>query len=45
MGIVDGFGHMTMPGQAALGLSGLILGSIPGIIAVILAFGWARAEE
>ena len=45
MGIFDGFVHMTMPGQVPLGLSGLILGSIPGIIAVILAFGWARAEE
>ena len=45
MGILDGFGHMFTPGQTALGLSGLIIGSIPGIIAVILAFGWARAEE
>ena len=45
MGIFDSFVHMTTPGQAALGLSGLMLGSIPGIIAVIFAFGWARAEE
>ena len=45
MGILDGFGHMFTSGQTALGLSGLIIGSIPGIIAVILAFGWARAEE
>jgi len=45
MGIFDSFVHMTTPGQAALGLSGLMLGSIPGIIAVIFAFGWARVEE
>ena len=44
-GIFDGIGHMTMPGQTAMGLSGLIIGSIPGIIAVILAFGWARVRE
>ena len=44
-GILDGFGHMFKPGQTAMGLCGLIIGSIPGIIAVILAFGWARAEE
>lgn len=45
MGIVDGIGHMTMPGQIPLGLSGLITGSIPGIIAVVLAFSWAKAKE
>jgi len=28
-----------------LGLSGLIMGSIPGVIAVVLAFGWAKAKE
>jgi hypothetical protein len=44
-GILDGFGHMFKPGQTAMGLSGLIIGSIPGIIAVVLAFGWAKAEE
>jgi len=44
-GIMDGIGHMTMPGQTAMGLSGLIIGSIPGIIAVVLAFGWAKAEK
>ena len=44
-GIADGIGHMTMPGQIPLGLSGLIIGSIPGIIAVVLAFGWAKAKE
>ena len=45
VGIMDGIGHITMPGQIPLGLSGLILGSIPGIIAVILAFGWAKAKD
>ena len=44
-GIMDGVAHMTMPGQIPLGLSGLIIGSIPGIIAVVLAFGWARIKE
>ena len=44
MGIIDGIGHITMPGQIPLGLSGLILGSIPGIIAVVLAFDWAKAQ-
>jgi hypothetical protein len=44
MGIMDGIGHITMPGQIPLGLSGLILGSIPGIIAVVLAFDWAKAQ-
>jgi hypothetical protein len=43
-GIMDGIGHMTMPGQTAMGLSGLIIGSIPGIIAVVLAFGWAKSK-
>ena len=45
MGIYDSVSHMTMPGQIPLGLSGLIIGTIPGIIAVVLAFGWARAVE
>lgn len=45
MGIVDSVSHMTMPGQVPLGLSGLIIGVIPGIVAVFLAFGWARAKE
>lgn len=45
LGIVDSISHMTMPGQLPLGLSGLIIGGIPGIIAVVLAFGWARAKE
>jgi len=44
-GIMDGIGHMIMPGQIPLGLSGLIIGSVPGIIAVVLAFGWAKAKE
>ena len=44
-GIMDGIGHITMPGQIPLGLSGLIMGSIPGVIAVVLAFGWAKAKE
>ena len=44
-GILDGFGHMLTPGQTAMGLSGLIIGSIPGIIAVVLAFGWAKSRE
>jgi hypothetical protein len=44
-GIMDGIGHMTMPGQIPLGLSGLIMGSIPGIIAVVLAFSWTKAKE
>jgi len=44
-GIADGIGHTFQPGQLALGLGGLIIGSIPGIIAVVLAFGWARAKE
>ena len=44
-GILDGFGHMFTPGQTAMGLSGLIIGSIPGIIAVVLAFGWAKSRE
>ena len=44
MGIIDGIGHITMPGQIPLGLSGLILGSIPGIIAVVLAFDWAKTQ-
>jgi len=44
-GLMDGVGHLTMPGQIPLGLSGLVIGSIPGIIAVALAFGWARAKE
>jgi hypothetical protein len=44
-GILDGFGHMFTPGQTAMGLGGLIIGSIPGIIAVVLAFGWAKAEK
>lgn len=44
-GILDGIGHAFQPGQLALGLGGLLLGSIPGIIAVVLAFGWARAKE
>ena len=45
MGIVDSASHMTMPGQVPLGLGGLIIGTIPGIVAVFLAFGWARASE
>ena len=43
-GIMDGVAHITMPGQIPLGLSGLIIGSIPGIIAVVLALGWARVK-
>ena len=45
LGIYDSISHMTMPGQIPLGLSGLIIGCIPGIVAVFLAFGWARATE
>jgi hypothetical protein len=45
MGVFDGLVHMSSPGEAAMGLSGLIIGSIPGIIAVVLAFGWARGKE
>ena len=44
-GLLDGLGHTFKPGQAALGLCGLIISSIPGIIAVVLAFGWAKAKE
>ena len=44
-GIGDNVSHMTMLGQVPLGLSGLIIGGIPGIVAVVLAFGWARAKE
>ena len=44
-GIFDAISHMTMPGQVPIGLSGLIIGSIPGVIAVVFAFGWARAGE
>jgi len=44
-GILDGFGHMFTPGQTAMGLSGFIIGSIPGIIAVVLALGWAKFRE
>jgi len=43
--IIDGVEHMTMPGQVPVGLSGLILSTIPGIIAVVFAFSWARAKE
>ena len=43
-GIFDAISHMT-PGQVPIGLSGLIIGSIPGVIAVVFAFGWARAGE
>ena len=45
LGIVDNISHMTMPGQVPLGLSGLIIGGIPEIVAVDLAFGWARAKS
>jgi hypothetical protein len=45
MGVLDGLAHMSSPGETAMGLSGLIIGSIPGIIAVVLAFGWARGKE
>ena len=44
MGLVDSFSHMTMPGQIPLGLSGLIIGIIPGIAAVFLSINWARAS-
>ena len=44
MGIVDSVSHMTMPGQFPLGLSGLIIGSIPGIVAVFLTHNWARTS-
>ena len=45
MGIIDGISHASIPGQLPLGLSGLVISSIPGIIAVVFAFGWARAKE
>jgi hypothetical protein len=45
MGIIDGVEHMALPGQVPIGLSGLVLSAIPGIIAVVLAFSWARAKE
>jgi hypothetical protein len=44
MGIFDSISHMTMPGQFPLGLSGLIIGSIPGIAAVFLTLNWARVS-
>jgi hypothetical protein len=45
MFIIGGISHTNIPGQVPLALSGLVIGSIPGIIAVIFAFGWARAKE
>lgn len=45
LGAIVGIADMTMPGQVPEGLSVLVLSTIPGIIAVVLAFGWARARE
>ena len=44
-GLLDGFAHTFAPGQTALGLSGLIISSVPGIFAVVFAFGWAKVKE
>ncbi|HDM43540.1 MAG TPA: hypothetical protein ENG29_04040 [Firmicutes bacterium] len=45
MGILDGFAHMFTRGEWGLGLSGLLIGGIADVIAVVLAYRWALIKD